>query len=466
MRRLSRWIIGSLIVILSGMLYFAPARAVEIETDPGGTVGKLDREAPKVYGVAETVLGKKDGTMLGLTTEMELSRNEEGPYTPVTEEMVSAFYEPGTYFARYKEDATYKPSMLCRFDILPGEPLHITVDPESFPSGMFRAESDTAAYGSSVRLLADDAGIYYYRVVRQNGKEIRPDEHGDFLIENITEDVTVVGEETRMSYIIRMEYELDGEQVSVAAPENDWLKILPISRKDADTAYNYGKRIVFTVRFSYTQEDVPAEVLSQIRERAADGAVLLKQTFGIRMSLPDGTVKDVEPSEPVDISLNLPEGYMQRLLDRQEAALYYGDTEQDEVVPSPMEIRPDETLHLKVQKGGDYYLCVSDRPFVEPTEPVVPSESEDATVPPSGTEPTDSTVPSSEKETDKPTDKPSEGRSEENITDIINRLNRNSIGIIGIWMLGALGVMLFLTVAAIVFGQNTAGQPEQGEAED
>ncbi|MBE5869634.1 MAG: hypothetical protein E7294_00005 [Lachnospiraceae bacterium] len=77
-------------------------------------VKKADRSAPEAGGINETITGKNDGSLTGLTTQMEYRLKEAGTYESIAE---SALIEgkltglaAGTYFVRYKETAYYNAS--------------------------------------------------------------------------------------------------------------------------------------------------------------------------------------------------------------------------------------------------------------------------------------------------------------------------------------------------------------------
>lgn len=82
------------------------------------TIEKADRaDKPVITATAETVSGKKDGKITGLTTDMEyrtVSSDESGEdeYFPVTDAMLADDYvfESGTYAIRYKETGYKKAS--------------------------------------------------------------------------------------------------------------------------------------------------------------------------------------------------------------------------------------------------------------------------------------------------------------------------------------------------------------------
>ncbi len=72
------------------------------------TIGKADQAAPTVDKTDETVSGKNDGTITGLTTAMEYSTDGE-TWTAATAATLTGL-APGTYYVRYAEDANHNAS--------------------------------------------------------------------------------------------------------------------------------------------------------------------------------------------------------------------------------------------------------------------------------------------------------------------------------------------------------------------
>ena len=80
--------------------------------------------APSLQAVDETIEGKADGKITGLTVEMEYSTSESGPYTKVTDAAMS--FAPGTYYVRYAEKTNYIASDAVVVTIAAGRELDVT----------------------------------------------------------------------------------------------------------------------------------------------------------------------------------------------------------------------------------------------------------------------------------------------------------------------------------------------------
>ena len=84
------------------------------------TVGKAAQKTPVVGETAETIRGKKDGTITGVTTDMEYRREGETTYTAVTGTQLTGL-EAGTYYVRYKGTDNYNPSGEIKVEIASGK---------------------------------------------------------------------------------------------------------------------------------------------------------------------------------------------------------------------------------------------------------------------------------------------------------------------------------------------------------
>ena len=96
------------------------------------TIEKATQAAPSVTAVAESIKGKADGKINGLTTAMEISTNGT-TYTAVSD--VNATYAAGTYYVRLAETANYAASPATTVTVAAGRQLSIT----------FKADGNTVA---------------------------------------------------------------------------------------------------------------------------------------------------------------------------------------------------------------------------------------------------------------------------------------------------------------------------------
>ena len=97
-------------------------------------IEKGSRNAPSgLSASAETVLGKGDGKINGLTTEMQISRDGGSTFANVTDTAMKL--PAGDYYVRYGESASFSASASVKLTVKAGNPLTIT----------FKADGKTVA---------------------------------------------------------------------------------------------------------------------------------------------------------------------------------------------------------------------------------------------------------------------------------------------------------------------------------
>jgi hypothetical protein len=106
------------------------------------TVEKADRPALQLTGQAETVRNKKDGKIVGLTTEMEYS-TDGVTFTPVIDG--NMYFSVGTYSVRYQSNANYNDSPVASVSITQGRMLVVT-----FVADGKTIDTKELAYGDSL----------------------------------------------------------------------------------------------------------------------------------------------------------------------------------------------------------------------------------------------------------------------------------------------------------------------------
>ena len=124
------------------------------------TIIKGNRNAPELTAVSETISGKKDGRIDGLTTEMEYCKAASaatgessditvGDYTAVENEDMT--FECGTYAVRYKGNDNYEVSAYTLVTINEGRKLTITL-PADQKGYSIKCDHTQVSYGESVTL--------------------------------------------------------------------------------------------------------------------------------------------------------------------------------------------------------------------------------------------------------------------------------------------------------------------------
>ncbi len=170
-------------------------------------IEKADKAKPEgLTTTAESIYGKNDGTIIGLTTDMEYRKVTEDAsddivYTSVTEEDVAAgsiSAGGGTYAVRYKEETNYKASPDTLITVEEGKKYTITLPAEDEQIGYtITTGKDWAGWNENVTLTftlnpgctkSDDFSITV------NGKKIDnigQDGTFTYTIENVNEDITI-----------------------------------------------------------------------------------------------------------------------------------------------------------------------------------------------------------------------------------------------------------------------------------
>lgn len=91
-------------------------------------IKNASQTAPSLTPVNETIKDKADGSVNGLTTEMEYRKEGESVYTPVTDAGMT--FASGTYYVRYKAKTNYNASPETTAVIGEGRKLRVTVPTE------------------------------------------------------------------------------------------------------------------------------------------------------------------------------------------------------------------------------------------------------------------------------------------------------------------------------------------------
>lgn len=145
-------------------------------------------------GKKETIRNKADGTIAGLTTAMEISKEENGTYTPVTDGNMT--FDAGTYYVRYAAKANYDASPATAITIDAGDPLRITVPGEQTAYSLTADKTD-AAWHEDVTItftLKDGYSVGADFAVKVNGQKIELDQDGKYTIQDMEAAVVVTVE--------------------------------------------------------------------------------------------------------------------------------------------------------------------------------------------------------------------------------------------------------------------------------
>lgn len=164
---------------------------------------KADQSAPSVSGKNETVAGKSDGRIIGLTSAMEISSDGGNTYRAVTN--ANADFAPGTYLVRLKETENQKASPSTTVTILQGGMLTVT----------FKADGTTVAtkkvsYNGSVTDLPS--------IPQKEGYTQTPPKWSVSSLSGITSDITVNAVYTANKYTVT--FKADGRTVGTVTVEH------------------------------------------------------------------------------------------------------------------------------------------------------------------------------------------------------------------------------------------------------
>lgn len=157
-----------------------------------------NQTAPVVSGVDETINGKEDGHISGLTTEMEYvaePSDYSGDYTRITDPNMS--FAPGTYYVRYAAKAYYYASPYTEVIISAGDKLKLNV-PETQKGYTLTADEEEVSWNGTSTLtfaLSDGYSKIDSFAVKVNNETVTLDADGKYVISNIQQNqaITVEG---------------------------------------------------------------------------------------------------------------------------------------------------------------------------------------------------------------------------------------------------------------------------------
>lgn len=180
---------------LSNDNYCLPASGNLVEVEYGIVKGNI--AAPVVSGIDETVKGKADGKINGLTTEMEYATEytaDDDKYTKVTDANMT--FAPGTYYVRYQAAGYYNASSFTEVVIKEGGLLSVTI-PQTQTGYTIAAEDTELVWNSSTTLsfaLKDGYSKTSAFAVKVNGTPVELDANNRYVITNAQENIVITVE--------------------------------------------------------------------------------------------------------------------------------------------------------------------------------------------------------------------------------------------------------------------------------
>ena len=142
-------------------------------------------------GNQETILNKADGTITGLTMDMEWSKEENGTYTAVSD--VNMTFAAGTYYVRKAAKDNHDASPATTVTIAAGDPLTVTV-PGDQTAYSLTADKTEAGWHDDVTITfalkpGYSAGEDF--AVKVNDQKIELGNDGKYIIQDVEAAVTV-----------------------------------------------------------------------------------------------------------------------------------------------------------------------------------------------------------------------------------------------------------------------------------
>ena len=185
-------------------LYFSIAKA-----DPAGD--------PDVSAVNETIKGKGDGKINGLTTAMEWSTEENGSYTAVTD--MNMVFAAGTYYVRYKENQNYNASGATKVEIQSGRQLIVTLPEIQTGYTLTASNSVIDWHGSTILTFTLDEGYSKLAdfALKINGTSVTINADGRYTVNSAENDITVTVEGVA---------DITAPSAEIKVKSNAWTKFL------------------------------------------------------------------------------------------------------------------------------------------------------------------------------------------------------------------------------------------------
>lgn len=168
---------------------------VPVDVEVSVTVNKADQVAPTgITNTAETVDGKADGKITGVTSAMEYRKYGDTNYAAITDTEITDLAD-GKYYVRYKADANHNASADTEVTIAAGRKLTVTVPVTATQIGYTLTASKTAlVWNDSVELtfaLANGYSKLDTFAVNVNGNPVTLDANGKYTVTDVQSDITI-----------------------------------------------------------------------------------------------------------------------------------------------------------------------------------------------------------------------------------------------------------------------------------
>ena len=180
---------------LSNDNYCLPASGNLVEVEYGIVKGYI--AVPVVSGIDETIKGKADGKINGLTTEMEYATEytaDDDKYTKVTDANMT--FAPGTYYVRYQAAGYYNASSFTEVVIKEGGLLSVSTPQTQTGYTIVTADTELVWNGSTTLsfTLKDGYSKTDAFAVKVNGTPVALDANDQYVITNAQANIEITVE--------------------------------------------------------------------------------------------------------------------------------------------------------------------------------------------------------------------------------------------------------------------------------
>ena len=161
------------------------------------------QEAPTLIGHNETIKGKNDAYIEGLTTDMQISSDGGKTYTSVKSSTINNHLQPMTYYVRYKDNYNFESSAPTVITLSEGPKMQVTLPESDAQKGYtITADSTELAWGEELTLRYSLKNGYTETdsfKITVNGSDITASirEQGSYTFvptDNVTVEVTGVAD--------------------------------------------------------------------------------------------------------------------------------------------------------------------------------------------------------------------------------------------------------------------------------
>ncbi len=159
------------------------------------SIKNAEQGAPVVQATAETIYGKHDGAITGLTTDMEWRRSDAASWTSVTENGELTGLAPGSYDVRYAAGANHDASPATTVTVKTGRMLTVTL-PTSPGCAVTATSTEIPWHGHTIISVSINAGYFATGdfAVKINGTKVEPSSNGTIRVDSAEADVVVTVE--------------------------------------------------------------------------------------------------------------------------------------------------------------------------------------------------------------------------------------------------------------------------------